>query len=356
MATDLRVYEPIDVPFKSGKGNSKIIDKPQKKEFLTRLNQAGLSDKQGCYVFALRAGPGYCPWYVGKATVSMRQECMSAHPLHQYNAVLFDGQKGTPVMFVVALDGNKSKVPAKTCGEIETFLIRSAYCENHLLRNTQNKKKPKWSIDGVVRSNRGKPTGIAQVIKKMMGLDLKKTKAVESPKKGVSSVNADAKIEPSRAADKVTEEKAQQEPVSQAAFQMPACVPFRPSSGLAKIFAILYDSREKGISKSDLVDCYKQWSAKDGKRADYAVDVVLSAKEDGSSHPNISKAAQRYWVVNTKGSYILHLRQEAEGEPRTEPEAARVPQARAVPAMAQCSRHQDGCGELACLNDSSSTR
>ena len=354
MATDLKVYEPIEIPFTSGKGNAKHIDKPEKKEFLSRLNQAGLSNKQGCYVFALRAGKGFCPWYVGKATVSMEQECMG-NAIQHYNAVLFKGIKGTPVMFVVALDGNKSKVPRKTCDDIETFLIQTALFENPDLRNIQKTKVPEWSIDGVIRANRGKPTSIAQVFKKMMGLDLKKPSG-GSPKKVFPSVKADAKIEPSRAADNVPEEKARQEPASPTAFPMPDCVPFRPSSGYAKIFAILYDRREKGISKTDLVDCYKQWSAKDGKRADYAVDVVLSAKEDGSSHPNISKAAQRYWVVNTKGSYILHLRQEAEGEPRTEPEAARVPQARAVPAMAQCSRHQDGCGELACLNDSSSTR
>ena len=171
MATDLIVHPPIEIPFKKASaGSSKHIDKDHKKEFLKRLEAAGLGPKQGCYVFALRAAQGFCPWYVGKSTKSMRQECISPHPLGHYNAVLFEGRKGKPVLFVVSPSGAKNKVPKDVCDDVETFLIQSAYSENPGLRNVQKKKVPEWAIKGVIRSGKGKPTGETTKFKKMMGL------------------------------------------------------------------------------------------------------------------------------------------------------------------------------------------
>ena len=57
-------------------GSAKQIGKVEKEAFLKTLDSLNLSTKQGRYIFALRAAKGYCPWYVGKATKSMRQECM----------------------------------------------------------------------------------------------------------------------------------------------------------------------------------------------------------------------------------------------------------------------------------------
>src|ERR1039458_7790186 len=99
--------------------------------------------------------------YVGKATRSFEQEALEPHQLGHYNAVLFDGHKGTPVLFFVAPDANKKKVPEATCDEIETFLIQSALVENPDIRNRQKTKIPAWTIDGVVRSGQGKPSAIA---------------------------------------------------------------------------------------------------------------------------------------------------------------------------------------------------
>ena len=169
MATDLKLFGPYEVDCPKG-GPVKFIDKNEKKAFLGALDEDGISSKQGCYIFALRAGKGYCPWYIGKATKSMRQECMGTHQLQHYNAVLSKGKKGTPVMFFLVPDGMKKMVPKKICDEIESVLIQSAMYENKEIRNIQKTKEPAWGIDGVIRGEKGKPTKSEAAFSRMMGL------------------------------------------------------------------------------------------------------------------------------------------------------------------------------------------
>lgn len=126
MATDLEIIGPISIPFqKSGAGSAKHIGKAEVKAFWATKEAQDIADKQGCYVFALQAAKGFRPWYVGKATKSMGQECMQTHSLAHYNEVLFKGNKGTPVLFFVVLGGNKKKVSAPVIGEMETFFIQT---------------------------------------------------------------------------------------------------------------------------------------------------------------------------------------------------------------------------------------
>lgn len=169
MATDLKLYGPFEIQCPN-KGAAKFIDAEEKKAFLVVIENAGLAEKQGCYIFALRAGKGYCPWYVGKATKTMKQECMGPHQLQHYNAVLAKGNKGTPVMFFASPDENKKKVPVAICDEMEGALIQAALYENPELRNIQKAKVPAWGIDGVLRGKKGKPTNDETGFKKMMGL------------------------------------------------------------------------------------------------------------------------------------------------------------------------------------------
>lgn len=169
MITDLKLYGPIEIECKIDRA-VKYIDNAEKKNFLIDLDDADLSMKQGCYVFAIRAGRGFCPWYVGKATKSFRQECMTSHKLHNYNAVLSGGRKGTPVMFFVCPDGNKNKVSKKVCDEMESTLIQAALYQNLDLRNIQKKKLRVWGISGVLYSKKGKPSKSASAFRTMMGL------------------------------------------------------------------------------------------------------------------------------------------------------------------------------------------
>lgn len=122
-------------------------------------------------MFALRAAKGFTPWYVGQAKKSMKQECFTPHKLQHYNDVLFTGKKGTPIMFFVVLPGNKKKVATKTVADVEKFLTETAVYKNPDLSNVQNTKSlPKWSIKGVLRANRGKPSKQAVAFRKMMGM------------------------------------------------------------------------------------------------------------------------------------------------------------------------------------------
>lgn len=171
MAKDLTTYGPIDIPcLKAKAGNGKHIERSHVDEFWSKKEASELEAKQGCYIFALRAARGFKPWYVGKATKSFKQECFQPHKLGHYNKVLFEGRKGTPVMFFVAPKERLKKVGSKVCDEIETYLIQAAYVANSEIRNKQKAKTPDWTIAGVVRRNRGKVSAKAQQFRTMLGI------------------------------------------------------------------------------------------------------------------------------------------------------------------------------------------
>jgi len=172
MATDLAIKGPIPIPFqKNKKGLAKHISNPDAKAFWKSAAARAIAEKQGCYVFALKAAKGFRPWYTGKATKSMRQECLHYHKLAHYNQVLFTGKKGTPVMFFVVLEGNKKKVSSKVLDEMETFFIQTVLSKHPEILNVQKTNLPKWTVQGVVRGGKGRRKKNTTQFRKMMGLD-----------------------------------------------------------------------------------------------------------------------------------------------------------------------------------------
>lgn len=171
MPTQLIVHGPFDIPYSSQKtGSAKHVGKDEIRAFWDG-EASKIAQKQGCYVFALKVGKGFTPWYVGKATKSMKQECFTPGKIQHYNEVLFKGNKGKPVMFFVALPGNRNKVPAKEIGDMERFLIQSSLHKNPKICNVQNTKNiPSWSIAGIIRSGKGKTSTLSRCFEKMMGL------------------------------------------------------------------------------------------------------------------------------------------------------------------------------------------
>jgi hypothetical protein len=171
MGATLQVFGPFKVTCEKGTtGPAKQVGKEHIKSFWDE-EASCCATKQGCYVFALKAGRGYTPWYVGKATKSFKQECFQADKLVRYNNVLFKGQKGTPVLFFVAPGGNKNKVPMRIIDEMENFLIQAALYENPQIKNVaKTKNVPKWGINGVVRGGKGKPDTTSKAFAKMVGL------------------------------------------------------------------------------------------------------------------------------------------------------------------------------------------
>lgn len=170
MATDLHVEGPYDVPYESNK-RGKLISLESARSFWSDEAGSRLSKKQGCYIFAMRISRGFTPWYVGRASKGFEQEVFQHHKLTHYNKALFDASRGNPVLFFVTPPGTRRIVPAKELNHMEKELIQFALAKNPDVKNIQNTKNlPKWSIKGVIRSGRGKPSATAAQFKTMMGI------------------------------------------------------------------------------------------------------------------------------------------------------------------------------------------
>jgi len=84
-------------------------------------------------------------------------------------------------------------------------------------------------------------------------------------------------------------------------------VPYRPSSGYAQVWSILFAHRKDGITKKDLIAQYMKRSGKEARLAGYDVQVVCSPKEDGTCNRSASRAARHYWVERKGDLLKLHL-------------------------------------------------
>ena len=173
MSTVLKVFGPFSVGCeKKPIGSAKQVGKEHIKDFWNTEITRSYAAKQGCYVFAMKAGRGYTPWYVGKATKSFKQECFSGQNLGRYNKVLFKGQRGNPVIFLVApSEKGKNKVKEQVINDMEKFLIQTARYANPEITEIQihHTKLPQWSIKGVVRGGVGKRDATTKAFVKMMG-------------------------------------------------------------------------------------------------------------------------------------------------------------------------------------------
>lgn len=156
-------------PFEIKKSNHRV-DKSHLPDFWKSVNESHpsfsdpqLSDACGCYLFALRAGGGYMPWYVGQVGKrSFVQECFDYHKRDIYDDVI-SSKKGTPVLFLIAKLTNSNKKfvkPGKSSHRdieyLETLLIGSALKKNSELMNIKKTDCAKnMIVPGVVNTPRG---------------------------------------------------------------------------------------------------------------------------------------------------------------------------------------------------------
>jgi hypothetical protein len=129
-----------------------------------------LAYERGCYVFAVRAGKGETPLYVGKATRSFKQECLNPGNVRKLLDGLAEYAKGTPVLYFVRHPAQRGKTNEKQIGEIENFLIQNASIRNPDVQNIHGREAPKWKIHGVIRSGQGKPTRAESTFRRLMGI------------------------------------------------------------------------------------------------------------------------------------------------------------------------------------------
>ena len=168
--TNLSVYGPFKIDYDLN-GKVKRIGITHIKQFWLDPKVSHLKNKHGCYVFALRLARGFTPWYVGKTNNGFAKETFTDHKLKHINRVLFKGAKGRPVLFFVAPAGRKHVVPKNIVNQVEKELIHYAFAKNSKISNKQHTNNlPQWTIQGVIRSNQGKPPKASTNFKTMMNI------------------------------------------------------------------------------------------------------------------------------------------------------------------------------------------
>ncbi len=132
MATIFDVYGPFEIPCYQGAAGRTITD-DNVREFW-ELNH-NFAENKGCYVFGIKAGQGYTPAYVGKATRTFKQETFAPHKLAKYQQFLADYRKGTPLLFFVVAPTKRGAPNKIHITELEDFLIQVALTANPDLLN-----------------------------------------------------------------------------------------------------------------------------------------------------------------------------------------------------------------------------
>lgn len=158
---------PFPIPVYKGK-KGRIVRSEEGDEFFK--HHPSLKSRRGCYVFGMRAGGGITPTYVGKATKGFGQECFKAHKLSKCNETLVDYERGTLVVFFIVLPNSPGRPATKLIGLLENFLIQAGVAANPKLLNVKGTKKEKWSIRGVIRASRGRPSKATENFKSAMRL------------------------------------------------------------------------------------------------------------------------------------------------------------------------------------------
>lgn len=136
------------------------------------LDQEGLSTGRGVFVFSLKAGKGYTPFYVGKTSrQDFEHECFTPHKRDKYNHALAS-RSGTPVLSLIAYPTRRGAVNHNAIDQLELELIQYAYERNpDGLRNERRIEDiPRWSIAGALRHGRGKPSNEATELRRILGL------------------------------------------------------------------------------------------------------------------------------------------------------------------------------------------
>lgn len=167
MSTDFEILGPADVPHQRNPAG-RTITSSDARTFWKR--HPSVAPRRGCYVFAMRAGRGVTPAYVGKATGSFQAEVFTPHKLNKYLNCLSLYRKGTPVLFFVALPVKRGKPNAKHIGDLENHLIQAGISVNPKLQNERGIKEVAWTISGALRSGRGRPSKAAKGFRTAMGL------------------------------------------------------------------------------------------------------------------------------------------------------------------------------------------
>ncbi len=161
------VHGPFDIPTYRGRVGRIVRAEEGRSFFRAHPTWAA---RRGCYVFAMRAGGGVTPTYVGRATKTFDQECFTADKLGRCNQTLVDYERGTLVMYLLAAPTGRGRPPEKQIKLLEDFLIQVGVAANDELLNVKGTKQEQWALTGVVRGAQGRPSSAASSFKAAMKL------------------------------------------------------------------------------------------------------------------------------------------------------------------------------------------
>jgi len=142
----------------------------------------GLSSAIGCYVFCLRYGDKFVPWYVGQTINKdgFTGEVFQSHKVDHYNAIMAIKPQHKPhFMFfplMTAEHWNYSKNRSQGAAQIdwlETTLISMAYAANPEIRNTSKTMYTRSIyVNGIMGEHSyGRRTNDARAATRMFKLD-----------------------------------------------------------------------------------------------------------------------------------------------------------------------------------------
>lgn len=167
-------------PFKIKQhGAKQVITKESLRLLKTKLEEyeEGLSDACGCYVFAVRAGKGYTPYYVGQACKSsLPNEALNPSNISNYNGILTH-RKGTPVLFFIPMrtpqgkfrKRNKTNGYLSSLTFLERWLIHAAVSKNYDLINSKETYFLKnIHVKGIFNARKGESTSDSQELAKAL--------------------------------------------------------------------------------------------------------------------------------------------------------------------------------------------
>ncbi len=162
-----RVVGPLKVHRSHERGGRIIADEDARKFWQSYGKYANY---RGCYVFARRAGKGYTPGYVGKATRALKQEVFTPDKLNKYQKFLIQRKKGAPIFFFVLAPVRKGKASLSQIAKVEKYLINLSVMANPNLINQHFTKADRWGIRGVIRGGRGKVARGTGDFRQMLGI------------------------------------------------------------------------------------------------------------------------------------------------------------------------------------------
>lgn len=165
---EFMVHGPFRLPT-TGRAASRELDRDAFSGFWKHTTLPELSRKVGCYVFAMRVGKSYRPYYVGQTCADFSRECFNRRNVDAYNQVLAQhGKSCVPILFLVSTRSRKIK--PSLISDIETFFIQLGADRNPHFLNVKGKRSPRWRIAGVIRARGGKRSRAAREFRKTFDL------------------------------------------------------------------------------------------------------------------------------------------------------------------------------------------